>query len=228
MTQNNTLIPINFTLKSIIFFTFLEGITVPLVAASNSIFATNIFLTAITGFIVAAFCIFILFKLLKKAIIKHAEHVFGMPIVDFKGLTAICLVAGILLMVMFVVQFILYSHGANDYSAGFFSGLVGVFAALFCYDVLSKIKFFNITITDTMNKSYSLHFKLGDMVLLSSLFGIYELIVCPITGAWIPFITWRIPVAILSGVIGGAIGGLFLYLSTNWIKIKIHLTLKSS
>lgn len=220
------LVPINFNFKVIVFFMFLEGLTVPLVAGSNSYYKNNIVYSGAVGFIVAAICILFLFKTLKKYIIKNSAKIFGIEIIDFQGLILIAIMAGILLMVMFIVQFLLFSHGANDYIAGFFSGLASIFITLLIYEAVSFIKALNIVVIDIDNKKFQIHFKLNDILLLSLLFGIYELIVCPITGAWIPFITWRIPVAFLSGIIGGALGGLFLYLSTNYFKIKVFLNLK--
>lgn len=222
----NKLVQINFSGKVIIFFIFLEGLTVPMVAWSNSFAAHNIVYSASVGFVVAAICVLFLFKTLKKFIIKNSEKIFGIRIIDFKGLIIIGLMAGILLMVMFIVQFILFSNGANDYISGFFSGALSVFTTLCVYELFSFFKPLNIVITATNETNYQIHFKMSDIVILSLLFGIYELIVCPITGAWVPFTTWRIPVAILSGIVGGGLGGLFLFLTTNWFKIKLFMNLK--
>lgn len=226
--MQNKLVQINFSGKVIIFFIFLEGLTVPMVAWSNSFAANNIVYSAGVGFVVAAICILFLFKTLKKLIIKHSQQIFGIEIRDFKGLIVIGLMAGILLMVMFIVQFILFSHGANDYIAGFFSGTLSVFATLCIYELFSVIQPLNIIIIGIDKIDYQIHFKISDIVLLSLLFGSYELIVCPITGAWVPFSTWRIPVAFLSGIVGGGLGGLSLYLTTNWLKIRLFMNLKPS
>lgn len=226
--MQNKLVQINFSGKVIIFFIFLEGLTVPMVAWSNSFAANNIIYSAGVGFVVAAICILFLFKTLKKLIIKNSRKIFGIEITDFNGLIIIGLMAGVLLMVMFIVQFILFSHGANDYIAGFFSGTLSVFATLCIYELFSFITPLNIVIVGTDKINYQIHFKISDIVLLSLLFGIYELIVCPITGTWVPFTTWRIPVAILSGIIGGGFGGLFLFLATNWLKIRLFMNLKAN
>lgn len=224
--QSNKLVPINFSAHVIIFFMLLEGITVPLVAISNNMIINNIVYSAYCGFIVAAICILFLFKVLKKFILKHSANIFGMNITHIDGIMLIGILAGILLMVMFIVQFILFSNGANDYITGFLSGLLSIFVTLCFYEVMARISFFTIKITDNNSNKYQIHFAFKDIILLSIIFAIYELIVCPITGAWIPFTTWRVPVAILSGIIGGGIGGLFLYITTNYLKIKLRISLK--
>lgn len=206
----------------------LEGLTVPLVAISNNIMTNNILFSATTGFIVALLCILFLFKILKKLILKHAKNIFAMDILDLNGIAIISIMAGVLLMVMFIVQFILYSYHANDFVAGFFSGLLSVFITLCCYELFAWINCFAIKITDINSHVYQIHFKIRDIILLSFIFGLYELIVCPITGIWIPFTTWRVPVAILSGIIGGSIGGVFLYTTTNLLRIKLNIFLKVS
>lgn len=225
---SNKLVSINFSSGVIIFFIFLEGLTVPLVAISNNIMTNNMLFSAASGFIVAAICILFLFKVLKKLILKHSKNIFSMDLINIEGISIIGFMAGILLMVMFIVQFLAYSHGSNDYLAGFLSGFLSVFTTLYCYEIVGRIEVFTIKIINSNKHKYQIHFKFRDIIVLSLIFGIYELIVCPITAAWIPFTTWRIPVAILSGIIGGGIGGGFLYVTTNVFKLKLNILLKQS
>ena len=228
MKQNlsDKIVTINFSSKVIFFFILLEGLTVPLVAMSNNISAHNIIYTGVMGFIVATVCVLFLFKILKKLILKHSQNIFGIEIAQINGIFLIGIMAGVLLMVMFLVQFILFSHNANDYVAGFLSGFFSVFITLCLYEIFSRINIFAIKIRDNKKTIFQIHFKFKDIFLLSLIFAIYELIVCPITGIWIPFTTWRIPMAILSGIIGGGVGGTFLYLTTSFLKLKPFIHLK--
>lgn len=219
------LAPIYFSPRVIIFFILLETLTVPLVALGNSITIQNIFCSAIIGFIVAFVCVLLLLKVLKQLIIKYSQNLFALTVSDIHGILFIGLMAGMLLMIMFIVQFIMFRHGYNDFSTGLVSAFISVLLILSLYELMAKISSFGIIIIGANNTYYKIHFAYREIIYLSILFGIYEFIVCPITGIWLHFTTYRLAVAILSGALGGGIGGLFLHLVSRFTKIKLNLTL---
>lgn len=223
--MQSILAPIHFGKRVIIFFVFLEALTVPLVAISNGISTKNIIYSAIVGFVVAFICVLFLVRILKNLIIMHSENLFGIKISNIQGVFYIGLIAGILLMIMFAVQFSMFQRGYDDFSTGFVSAFISVIGSLILYNVMTKLSGIGITLTTPDATHYQIYFAMREIIYLSIIFGIYELIVCPITGAWLHFTTYRLPIAILSGALGGTCGGFFLYLISNLFKIKLNLHL---
>ena len=56
------------------------------------------------GFIVAFICVLVLVKLLRNLLIKHSASLLGFAADDIRGLWYISVVAGILLMIMFLCK----------------------------------------------------------------------------------------------------------------------------
>ncbi|TXI91289.1 MAG: hypothetical protein E6Q33_10815 [Neisseriales bacterium] len=210
-------ISLKFGWRTIIFFLLLELFTVPPVAMSNSIVIQNIWYMAIMGFIVALVCVYFLLRILKAFLIRNSERIIGVRISDIYGIWYIALLAGILLMIMFVVQDFLFAHNFNDFSAGFFSAFFSVGGTLLIY----KLGFYcglNISLNGLNTSKYQLDIGWGAVLKLSLLFGIYELIVCPITGLWIPYPEHRFSLAVISGIVGGATGGALVAFISSFVK----------
>lgn len=223
--MNNILtIPIYFGPKWIIFFVLLETLTVPLVALSNDIAIKNILYMSIMGFIVAFVCVMVLVNGFKKTLIKHSASLLGIEIDQIFGLWYIGILAGILLMVMFFIQDILFGFHLNEFLTGYFSALVSVCFTLILYQLLIELFDFGITINHA-GKIYQFNFAMSDIFLLGVYFGLYELIACPITGLWIPYPEHRLILGIISGIIAGGSGGLLLYLLSRFFPFHAKLTL---
>lgn len=218
-------IAINFGFRWIIFFMLLEGSTVPLVALSNRFAVQNLLYMSIMGFGVAFICVWLLVHLLKKVIIKHSQSVLGIQLTDISGLWYVSILAGILLMIMFFVQDILYQQGWGDFGVGFASALVSVSVTLMFYELLVKISGFAILLISG-NSVWQLHFTRRDIAILTMIFSIYEYFVCPITSIWVSLHTYRVLIAFASGLAGGGLGGLLLYLISRFIPIRANLTLR--
>lgn len=221
------LIPIKFGLRWVIFFVLLESSTVPLVAMSNSIAIQNIAYMSIMGFIVAFICVLVLVKLLRNLLIKHSASLLGFAADDIRGLWYISVVAGILLMIMFFVQDIIYAHGYGDYSAGFFSALLSVGISLLIYELVAKLTGFAIKV-HSRGEIYQIRFQIRDILILALIFSIYEFFVCPITSIWVPRHEYRVLIAFASGIAGGAFGGVLLYFISRFIPFHARLTLQKN
>jgi hypothetical protein len=206
------------------FFILLEAITVPLVAALNSIAIQNIAYMSIMGFIVAFGSVLLLLNLLKTLLLKQASRICGRDISKIGGLWYISGLAGILLMLMFFTQDLLYAYGSSDFVAGFFSALCSVFPTLLIYQVLSQTFNYGLTLTSG-DKMWRLNFKLLDILVLTLLFSLYEFIVCPITSLWVGLNEYKVALAFLYGVLGGAAGGGTLYLISHFCPLQIKLSL---
>jgi len=203
--------------RTVIFFILLELFTVPPVAMSNSIVIQNIWYMAIMGFVVALICVYFLLRLLKNTIIKNSLRIVGTQLFDINGIWYIAVLAGILLMIMFVVQDLLFSYKFGDFSTGFISAFISVGGTLVLYKLLS---YSGISIRLMANsQQYQLEFEWLDILKLAVLFGLYEFIVCPITGLWIPYPEHRFSLAVVSGIIGGGAGGLLVSMLSCFVKL---------
>lgn len=210
-------LPLIFSWRTVVFFILLELFTVPPVAMSNSIVIRNIWYMAIMGFVVALICVYFLLRLLEKLIIRHSPRIIGLSITTIRGIWYIALLAGILLMIMFIVQDLLFNRGFGDFSVGFISAFISVGGTLFIYKLLT---YTGISIRLIANDViYNLQFGWLDILKLAILFGIYEFIVCPITGLWIPYPEHRFSLAVLSGIIGGGTGGFAVSLISKFFKL---------
>lgn len=210
-------IPLRFGWRTIVFFLLLELFTVPPVAMSNSIVIQNIWYMAIMGFVVALICVYFLLRLIKKFLIRNSQKIIGIEISDIRGIWYIALLAGILLMIMFVIQDFLFVRGFGDFSTGFFSAFLSVGSTLLLYK-LGTYTGFGIRLNGYNDSQYLLDIDWSAMIKLSFLFGIYEFVVCPITGLWIPYPEHRFSLAVISGIIGGATGGAVVSFISRFIK----------
>ena len=217
--MNNKSFALIFNFRIILFFIALETLTVPLVAMSNTIATQAIIFMAIMGFLVAFIIVMLLLRLLKNIVIKNSMQILGVQISSICGVWYLAVLAGILEMIMFVVQDQLFVWSWNDYETGFASAFISVGLTLMIYQLgVNYFKLGIILFGDSCN--YILQFAWPDVFKLALLFGLYELIVCPITGWWIPYHDMqRLWMAILSGIVGGGSGGLLLYLITHFIPI---------
>lgn len=218
-------IVIRFGLGWGIFFILLEGSTVPLVAMSNHIALQNLAYMGIMGFGVAFICVAGLIKLLYGVLLQHSRAILGIAAEKISGLWSISLLAGILLMIMFVVQDLLYAHGWGDFRVGFASAFVSVSLTLFCYELASWLSGWAIVVV-SQQVAWQVHFRAKDILLLTLMFSAYEYIVCPLTSLWVPLHDYRLVVAISSGLAGGAIGGTLLYLMSRFLRLRPCLTLR--
>lgn len=222
-------IPINFGLKFIIFLTLLELITVPGVAVANYFIGQSLLHVAIMGFLVAFCGIILIAILIKNWLISNSEKFFTVKLLAIKGFWYLGILSGTLLMIMFLVQTQLYKSGHNDYSAGFISGAISVGLTLIIYQGLAYYKIIAITLIDANQVKWSINFSLKNIVLLAILFGIFELIVCPITAFWISYsdVYARIIAASASGFVGGLLGSVALSMINKLLKIKLYVKLKA-
>lgn len=215
--MNNKSFAVIFNFRIILFFIALETLTVPLVAMSNTIATKAIIFMAIMGFLVAFIIVMLLLRLLKKVVINNSVKIIGVQLRNIHRVWYLAILAGILEMIMFVVQDQLFAWHWNDYQVGFTSAFISVGLTLVIYRF--GVRYFKLGIIlfgDSCN--YILQFAWPDVFKLALLFGLYELIVCPITGWWIPYHDMqRLWMAILSGIVGGGSGGLLLYLITHFI-----------
>ncbi len=206
---------VNFSWTTILFFIGLETLTVPLVALSNNIVIHNIIFMAVMGFLVAFICILIILQIVKKIILASSIKVFGFQATKINGVWLIGVLAGILEMIMFIVQDIFFKFGWDDYRVGFISAFCSVGVTLIIYKL--GVFFWNLAIkVSDENTTLILDVSVSNIIKLSVLFGFYEFIVCPITGWWIPYQdTQRLMMAIFSGIVGGGIGGLLVVALTR-------------
>lgn len=203
--------------KVILFFILLESLTVPLVALFNTIALQNVLFMAIMGFGVALLAVFFLLKILNKWIINYVNLNVGVVASKVKHLWYLGVIGGVLEMVMFLVQNELFKRGHGDYSAGFWSALISVAVALLIYKFILMSCKFGVTFIST-DSAYSLDIRGIDILRLSILMAIYEFIVCPITGWWIPYAgMMRILVALLSAIIGAFCGASLILLISKLI-----------
>ena len=218
-------VAIAFNLRFMLLLLLIELITVPLVAMSNPILRANLLTTLILGFIIAALALIIILRLLRQYLIINAEALFGVKVTLIINLWLVALIAGVLEMVMFAIQDVLFKLGANDFVVGFFSALGSVFCALVCYQLI--IKFTKLAIImQTPSDDYMIKFAWRDILYLSILFAMYELVVCPITGWWIPYSGWsRFGIAIVSAVVGAISGFMVMLFCLKLLKQKIYLQL---
>ncbi|MDD3265941.1 MAG: hypothetical protein PHC75_02025 [Burkholderiales bacterium] len=213
--------------QAIVFFVLLETITVPMVAMANNFARINFLYLAIMGFLVALIALIFLIKILERYFIRNSEKIFSFKINAVHNLWLIPLFAGILEMVMFLVQGELFNHGYRDYSAGFWSAFISVFVSLIIYKFLLDICVYSLKFIDENNEIFVLKFNWWNLFLISFLFGIYEMVVCPITGWWIPYQGFmRFFIAVVSGIVGGFAGSFLIVLITHYFKqleIKLQL-----
>lgn len=204
-------IKIKFGWQVIVFFTVLETITVPMVAMANNLAHESILYLAFFGFIIAMMALFMLLRFLENYFVKNSLKIFALDIVKVSNLWLIPIIAGVLEMVMFLVQSELFNRGYRDYSAGFWSAFISVGAALVIYKLLSNLLSCSLRFIDTNGKSYMMLVNWRNILLAALLFGLYEMIVCPVTGWWIPYHgVARFGMAVLSGIIGGFLGGVLI------------------
>lgn len=206
--------------QAVVFFIILETITVPMVAMANNFARINFLYLAIMGFMVAMIALGILLKILERYFIHNSEKIFSVKVNVVRNLWLIPFFAGILEMVMFLVQGELFNRGYRDYSAGFWSGFISVFVSLIIYKLLLDICSYSLKFINTSNKKFVLNISWWNIFLISLLFGLYEMVVCPITGWWIPYQgMMRFIMAIFSGAIGGFAGSLLILLLNQYIKV---------
>ena len=218
MINNSKLvIPIKFGWRWVIFFIALETLTVPWVAYSNDIVISNVIYMCIMGFMVAFACVLLLLWLMKKLIIKYSEELFGIKITKVVGVWYIAILAGILEMIMFGVQDLLFSWHWDDYRVGFVSAFVSVGLTLWLYFLSVRYTKYHIKMIGE-HCEFRAFFGLADIVKFAWIFGLYEFIVCPITGIWVPIHHYRVLVATISGLVGGASGGVLLMLISHYWK----------
>lgn len=215
--MNNKSFALIFNFRIILFFIALETLTVPLVAMSNTFATQAIIFMAIMGFLVAFIVVILLLRLLKKVVINNSVKIIGVQLRNIHRVWYLAILAGILEMIMFVVQDQLFAWHWNDYQVGFISAFISVGLTLVIYRF--GVKYFKFAIVLSSDScAHSLQFAWFDIFKLALLFGLYELIVCPITGWWIPYHDMqRLWMAIFSGIVGGGSGGLLLYLITHFI-----------
>jgi hypothetical protein len=157
-------LPIRFGWRWIIFFILLETSTVPLVAMSNDIVIQNMLYMIIMGFVVAFICVLLLVLLLKRLIIRYSLELFGVKFSQVLGVWYIAVLAGILEMIMFAVQDVLFSWRWDDYRVGFLSAFISVAATLWFYQFSSR--FIGLAIKmRTPEKSYCLSFMPLDILI---------------------------------------------------------------
>ena len=224
--MNKKFFVIVFNLRIVLFFIALETLTVPLVAMSNKIATQAVIFMAIMGFVVAFIIVMVLLRMLKQVIINNSLRIFAVQLSAVHGVWYLGVLAGILEMIMFVVQDLLFARHWDDYRVGFASAFISVGLTLIIYQL--GVRYFKLALVlVSATTKYTLQFAGQDIFKLALLFGIYELIVCPITGWWIPYQdTQRLMMAIFSGIVGGGSGGLLLYLITRfipWFRPKFHL-----
>lgn len=217
----NRHIKIEFNLWAVSFFILLETLTVPLVAASNHLVVRHFVYIAIMGFLVALVIVGSLLYGLKKFIIYNSPNLFGVQLSNISGILYIGILGGVLEMVMFVVQHFMFSFHYKDYSTGFVSAFISVGFTLLLYELITYKTGYSV-ILENDAEEYVVRFGYVAIIKLSLLFGLYELIVCPITGWWIPYSgASRLRMAIISGILGGAFGGYCLYLCTRYLKVLV-------
>lgn len=223
-------ITIKFNHKIIWFFVLLEGFTVPMVAMSNSLVLRGTYYVMAVGFLVALSVVYLLLKLLSRLIIKHSASIIDIQVERIAHIWYVAVISGILEMVMFIVQDYLFKRGYGDWSAGFWSAFISVGIALLVYKMIFLVTRFGIKLLNN-EVSMVVDFSFIDVLRLSLIFGIYEFIVCPITGWWIPYYGWqRFGVAVFSAIVGAVAGSILvivlsrlsflrpkfsLYISTN-------------
>lgn len=214
-------IPIVFSYKAIGFFVLLELFTVPMVAMSNSFVIQHTEYIAVMGFVVALVVVYLMLRLLEKFIIRQSNEWFGFQIDRVQHIWYIGIISGILEMIMFMVQDYLFNLHWHDYSAGFWSALISVGLSLLLYKAVLKITGFGVVLSNQGIK-YKLNISFSSVLKLSLLLGLYELIVCPITGWWIPYFGYqRFLMAVFSAVIGASCGSLLLVVLTSYVRIIV-------
>lgn len=204
--------------KVILFFILLESLTVPFVALFNTIAIQNIVFMAIMGFVVALFAVFILLNSANKWLIRYLQLNYDATITSVHHLWYLGVIGGVLEMIMFIVQNELFARGYGDFSTGFWSALISVAIALLIYKLILQFCNFAVMVMSG-ETSYVLDIQFIDIARLSLLMAVYEFVVCPITGWWIPYSgAMRIVVAIFSAVIGASCGGILVVGITKFIK----------
>lgn len=218
-------IAIQFNTKFLIILLLIELITVPLVAISNPLLTKNFWTTIFFGFVIAAFGLVLLLRIIRNYLISNAESLFGVLVRKITNLWLIVVIAGILEMVMFGIQDTLFSKHVNVYTVGFISALGSVFCSLVVYKLCASLFKISITLENDENK-ISINFSWLNVIYLSFLFGVYEFIVCPITGWWIPYHGFaRFGIAVLSAFIGAICGFLLMLIVVKLIKRKVYFYL---
>lgn len=223
---NKSYIKIPFNWKIIIFLVILEVLTVPLVAISNNIVIKNYVYVLLMGFIVAAFALFIIMKLIIFPIKNYFAGLIGQKILKIHGALYIGLLAGFLLMFMFFVQELTYKFTNSDCIVGFVSAFFSVGISLIIYSIFSKFFNFGLKIF-TENKQYLLLLiPMKDIIALTLLFSIYETIASPLSILWVPHLDHRFVWGIISGVVSGVVGGTPLVIISFILNYKITINLK--
>ena len=207
MEQKNKTAYLNFNLTMVFCLVVIEVLTIPFVAISNTITITNPLYMAIMGFTVAFFALILFIKMILPRLRKHLSTVFKLNIVKISGVVYIGLISGFLLMFMFNLQEITYMFTPSDTLVGLVSGFGSVGASLLIYRILDQVFNYGVKII-TPKQKLLLSFAWKDVIALTLLFTLYELIACPVSLLWMSHYEHRFLWGILSGILSGVSGGI--------------------
>lgn len=226
MEQQNKTTYLQFNWTMVLCLVVIEVLTIPFVAISNTITVTNPLYMAIMGFIVA-FCALILFvKMILPRLKKHLSKILQLDITKISGVLYIGLISGFLLMFMFNLQEITYMFTPSDTLVGLVSGFGSVGASLLIYRLLDQMLNYGVKII-TPKQKFLLSFAWKDVIVLTLLFTLYELIACPVSLLWMSHYEHRFWWGILSGILSGVCGGIPPMLICKLTGYKISLNFRS-
>ncbi len=200
----------------------IEVLTIPFVALGNNFVGNSKVSIAIMGFIVAFFALIVITRLIRNLLKKTFSKLIGQDILHLKGIIYIGIIAGFLLMFMFYLQEIASNYTRNDYITSFSTTFISVGSSLLIYYTIEKIFHYGIKLK-TSNNKYIIKIRLIDILILTLLFSIYEIIAYEVSGIWIPHRDYRFWWGLLSGVGAGFLGSLPVLLITSVTGYKFNL-----
>lgn len=218
------MIKLSFNSKLILFLILLEIFTIPFVAIANNLVINNPLLISILGFVVAFFAIATIIKIITQPLKTFISKQINQPITKLTGIFYTSLLSGILLMLMFYIQTLIYQYTDNNYIIGALSAFFSVGPTLVIYFLIAKHLKIGIKII-TPTTFFLISIKFIDIVYLTLLFSLYETFASPLSIIWLTHANDRFLWGILSGFAAGLGGSIPIVIICRILNYKLPLHL---
>lgn len=217
-------IQIKFSWQLVALLMAIEVLTIPFVALSNSFIINSKLNIVLMGFIVAFIALIIIIQVIKNKLKKYFSKKINMHIYKLQGAFYIGFLSGFLLMFMFYLQDFIASYTRNEYVISFVSTFISVGVSLLIYYVIQYLFNYGIKLV-TEKVIFTVAIKLIDILILTILFSIYEIVAYKISGIWIPHQEHRFFWGLISGVGAGFFGSIPILIIARLSRYKFNLYL---
>jgi hypothetical protein len=218
------MVKLSFNFKLVLFLILLEIFTIPFVAIANTLVLNNVLLIAVLGFVVAFFAIAAIIRIITQPLKMFISSQINQPVCKLTGVFYTSLLSGILLMLMFYIQTIIYLYTNNSYIIGTLSAFFSVGPTLLIYFIIEKYFKIGIKIITPTN-NFLISIKFIDIVYLTLLFSLYETFASPLSIIWLTHTSDRFFWGILSGLAAGLGGSIPIVIICRLFKYKLPLYL---